>query len=53
MNGIFNIKQVKIVCVTFALTQQNLFVKYIKLVRLGQPALLIGQVRVEKSWQDY
>ena len=39
--------------VTFALTQHNSFIKRVKWVGLGQPALLIGKVRIEKSWHDY
>ena len=47
MNVIFNIMQVEMGCVTFMLTQHGSFFKRIKWVRLGQPALLTGQVRVE------
>ena len=34
-------------CVTFVSTQYDLFIKRVKWVGLGQPALLIGQVRVK------
>ena len=46
---LFNIKQIEMGCVTFALMQHNSFIKRVKWVGLGQPALLIGKVRVEKS----
>ena len=47
MDVIFNIMQVEIGCVIFVSTQHNLFIKRVKWVRSGQPALLTGQVRVE------
>ena len=47
MDVIFNIMQVEIGCVTFVLTLHDSFIKRVKWVGLGQPALLIGQVRVE------
>ena len=47
MDVIFNIVQVEMGCVTFMSTQQDSFIKRVKWVGLGQPALLIGQVRVE------
>ena len=35
--------------VTFVSTQHDSFIKHIKWVGSGQPALLTGQVRVERS----
>ena len=35
--------------VTFMLTQHDSFIKHVKWVGLGQPALLTGQVIVEGS----
>ena len=49
MDVIFNIMQVEMGCVTFMSTQHNLFIKCVKWVRSGQPALLTDQVRVERS----
>ena len=49
MDVIFNIKQVEMSCITFISTQHDLFIKHVKWVGSGQPALLIGRVRVEKS----
>ena len=49
MDVIFNIIQVEMSCVTFVSTQHYSFIKRVKWVRLGQPALLTGQVRVEGS----
>ena len=49
MNVIFNIMQVEMGCVTFMSTQHNPFIKHVKWVGLGQPALLTGRVRVERS----
>ena len=49
MDVIFNIMQVEIGYVTFVLTQHDLFIKRVKWVGSGQPALLKGQVRVEGS----
>ena len=40
-------------CVTFVSTQHDSFIKRVKWVGTGQPALLIGWVRVEESWHDY
>ena len=40
-------------CVTFLLIQHNLFIKHVKWVRSGQPALLTDRVKVEGSWHDY
>ena len=36
-------------CVTFVSTQHDSFIKSVKWVGSGQPALLIGWVRVEGS----
>ena len=36
-------------CVTFVSTQHDSFIKRVKWVRLGQPALLTGRIRVEGS----
>ena len=49
MNVIFNIMQVEMSCVTFVLTQHDSFIKCVKWVGSGQPALLTGRVRVEGS----
>ena len=49
MDVIFNIMQVEMGCVTFVSTQHDSFIKCVKWVGLGQPALLTGQVRVEGS----
>ena len=49
MDVIFNIMQVEMDCVTFVLTQHDSFIKRVKWVGSGQPALLTGQVRVEGS----
>ena len=49
MNVIFNIMQVEIGYVTFASTQHDSFIKHVKWVGSGQPALLTGRVRVERS----
>ena len=38
MDVIFNIMQVEMGCVTFMLTQHDLFIKRVKWVRSGQPA---------------
>ena len=37
------------VCVTFMSTQHDSFIKYVKWVGSGQPALLTSRVRVEGS----
>ena len=47
MDVIFNIIQVEMGCVTFVLTQHGSFIKRVKWVVLGQPALLTGRVRVK------
>ena len=49
MDIIFNIMQVEMGCVTFISTQHDSFIKRVKWVRSGQPALLTGRVRVEGS----
>ena len=49
MDVIFNIIQVEMGCVTFVSTQHDSFIKCVKLVGSGQPALLTSQVRVEGS----
>ena len=49
MNVIFSIMQVEMGCVTFVSTQHDSFIKCVKWVGSGQPALLTGQVRVEGS----
>ena len=49
MDVIFNIMKVEIGCVTFVSTQHDSFIKCVKWVGSGQPALLIGRVRVEGS----
>ena len=47
MDVIFNIIQVEIGCVTFMLSQHDSFIKCVKWVGSGQPALLTGWVRVK------
>ena len=49
MNVIFNIMHVEMGCVTFVSTQHDLFIKHVKWVGSGQPILLTGRVRVERS----
>ena len=49
MDVIFNIIHVEMSCVTFMSTQHNSFIKHVKWVKSGQPALLTGRVRVEES----
>ena len=49
MDGIFNIIQVEMGCVTFVSTQHDSFIKRVKWVGSGQSTLLTGQVRVEGS----
>ena len=49
MDVIFNIMQVEMGCIKFVLTKQDSFIKCVKWVGLGQPALLTGQVRVKGS----
>ena len=48
MDIIFNFMQVEMGCVTFVSTQHNSFIKRVKWIESGQPALLIGWVRVIK-----
>ena len=40
--------QVEMDCITFVSTQYDSFIKRVKWVGSGQPALLTGQVRVEE-----
>ena len=47
MDVIFNIMKVEMGCVSFVSTQHDSFIKHVKWVRSGQPALLIGRVKVE------
>ena len=49
MDIIFNIMQVEMGCVTFVSTQHDSFIKHVKWVGSGQPPLLTGRVKVEKS----
>ena len=49
MDVIYNIIQVKIGCVTFMSTQHDSFIKRVKWVRSGQPAILTGRVKIEGS----
>ena len=49
MDVIFNIMQAEMGCVTFMSTQHDSFIKRVKWVGSGQPALLIGRVWVEGS----
>ena len=49
MDVIFNIKQVEMSCVTFMSTQHDSFIKRVKWVGSGQPALLTSWIRVEGS----
>ena len=49
MDVIYNIIQVKMGCVTFMSTQHDSFIKRIKWVRSGQPAILTGRVKIEGS----
>ena len=48
MDVIFNIMQLEMGCVTFMPTQHDSFIKCVKWVESGQPALLTGQVRVKR-----
>ena len=41
--------QVEMGCVTFVLSQQDSFIKHVKWIESGQPALLTGRVRVKGS----
>ena len=49
MDVIFNIMQVEMGCVTLVLIQHDSFIKRVKWVESGQPALLTGRVKVEGS----
>ena len=49
MDVIFNIMQVEMGCVTFVSTQHDSFIKRVKWVGSGHPALLTSRVRVEGS----
>ena len=49
MDVIFSLMQIEMGYVTFMSTQHDSFIKRVKWVGLGQPALLIGQVRVKGS----
>ena len=49
MDVIFNIMQVKMSYVTFISTQHDSFIKCVKWVGSGQPALLTGRVTIEES----
>ena len=49
MDVIFNIMHVEIGCVTFVSTQHNSFIKHVKWVGSGQPALVTSRVKVEGS----
>ena len=44
---------VKMSCITFVSTQHDSFIKRVKWVGSGQPAILTGRVWVEGSWHDY
>ena len=49
MDVIFTIMKVEMGCVSFVSTQHDSFIKHVKWVGSGQPALLIGRVKVEGS----
>ena len=49
MDVIFNIMLVEMGCVIFVSTQHDSFIKHVKWVGTGQPAILTGRVRVEGS----
>ena len=49
MGVIFNIMNIEMGCVTFVSTQHDLFIKRVKWVGSGQPALLTCRVRVKES----
>ena len=49
MDVIFIFIQVEMSCVTFMSTQHDSFIKRVKWVGAGQPALLTGRVKVEGS----
>ena len=50
MDVIFNITQVEMGCVTFVSTQYDSFMKHVKWVGSGQPALLTGRVN-KGTWE--
>ena len=45
--------QAEMGCVIFVSIQHDSFIKRVKWVGSGHPALLIGRVRIEGSWHDY
>ena len=45
----FNIIQIEMGCIRFVSIQHDSFIKRVKWVGSGQPALLIGRVRVKRS----
>ena len=47
MNVIFNIMQIEMGYITFVSTQHDSFIKRVKWVGSGQPALLTGRIRIE------
>ena len=49
MDVIFNIMLVEMSCATFVSIQYDSFIKHVKWVGSGQPALLTGRVKVEGS----
>ena len=49
MDVIFNIMQVEMGCVTFESTQHDSFIKRVKWIESGQPALLTGRFKIEGS----
>ena len=49
MDVIFNIMQVEMGCVTLVSIQHDSFIKHVKWVGSGQPALLTSRVKVERS----
>ena len=49
MDVILNIMLVKMGCVTFVSIQYDSFIKQVKWVRSGQPALLSVRIRIEES----
>ena len=49
MDVIFNIMQIEMGCITFMSIQYDSFIKRVKWIGSGQPALLIGRVRVKGS----
>ena len=49
MDVIFNIMQIEMGYITFVSTQHDSFIKRVKWVGSGQPALLTGRVMIEGS----